>query len=633
MHALPPRRLLALGIASGFALVIVVGAAAADARAGRGRPLRGVTVAGTDVGRMGPADLDRFLVHLEGEYRTMPVRLVATDGGFTATGADLGVTVDRASLRAEVNRAGRTGGGLGRLVSYLSSFVAHRHVDVPVSVDEAVVSATLSKADKAKRREPVDPKLVVRNARFQVVPGKAGLGIPTDAVAASIPPLARSGPRPLTVAVNRVVLPSRYTDEQVATLVDQATERTSRPLVVTVADRSASIAPSQLRTWVKPTIDNGRVRLTVDEDKALSGIRKAVGRVGTSPVDARLSIDANGTVTAVPAADGQQCCDPTTVTRIDEALASGSDNVTLDLQTIPPKITTDQIVDLGVKERISTFTTKHPPGEDRVKNIHHIADLLRGTVILPGQTFSVNDTIGPRSAANGFIKAHVIEDGVFAENYGGGISQFATTLFNAAFFGGMDLVEYQSHSLYISRYPYGREATLSFPHPDLKIRNITPYGIMIWPTYTERTLTVDLYSTRYVTGEVLDQRIEQRDQCKIVFTDRLRTFVDGRTQKDVTRAAYRPKEGIDCKGNPTAGATTTTLKPRPTTADRPSDTSPDTSESRPPTTREGSRTATTKAATEPPSATKPTPTEPAPERTTPPENGGVVARPPVTGVQ
>ena len=54
------------------------------------------------------------------------------------------------------------------------------------------------------------------------------------------------------------------------------------------------------------------------------------------------------------------------------------------------------------------------------------------------------------------------------EAVGGGISQFATTLFNAAFFAGLDIPEYQSHSIYITRYPYGREATLSYPAPDLE---------------------------------------------------------------------------------------------------------------------------------------------------------------------
>ena len=56
------------------------------------------------------------------------------------------------------------------------------------------------------------------------------------------------------------------------------------------------------------------------------------------------------------------------------------------------------------------------------------------------------------------------------------MSQFATTLFNAAFFAGLDIREYQAHSEYFSRYPRGREATMGFPNPDLVIENTTPYG-------------------------------------------------------------------------------------------------------------------------------------------------------------
>ena len=88
----------------------------------------------------------------------------------------------------------------------------------------------------------------------------------------------------------------------------------------------------------------------------------------------------------------------------------------------------------------------------------------------------MNDKVGRRTTGKGFTTGGAIIDGRVGTSIGGGISQFATTLFNAALFAGLDFGEYQSHSLYISRYPRGREATLSFPHPDLQIRNTTPYG-------------------------------------------------------------------------------------------------------------------------------------------------------------
>jgi vancomycin resistance protein YoaR len=128
---------------------------------------------------------------------------------------------------------------------------------------------------------------------------------------------------------------------------------------------------------------------------------------------------------------------------------------------------------------------------------------VRGALIAPGSTFSVNDYVGQRTAAKGFVSAGVIEDGEFKEDFGGGVSQFATTLFNAAFFGGYEIPDYKAHSVYISRYPFGREATLAYPNVDLKIHNDSPFGVVIWPTYTDSSVTVTLYSSRWAVGEVV----------------------------------------------------------------------------------------------------------------------------------
>ena len=108
-----------------------------------------------------------------------------------------------------------------------------------------------------------------------------------------------------------------------------------------------------------------------------------------------------------------------------------------------------------------------------------MADIVRGSIIEPGATFSLNDTVGRRTIEKGFVEAPVIDaEYKFSKDVGGGVSQFSTTLFNAAFFAGLDIPTYGMHGIYISRYPYGREATLDFPSLDLKVRNSTPYGVL-----------------------------------------------------------------------------------------------------------------------------------------------------------
>jgi vancomycin resistance protein YoaR len=183
-----------------------------------------------------------------------------------------------------------------------------------------------------------------------------------------------------------------------------------------------------------------------------------------------------------------------------------------------------------------------------VANIHRIADLIQGVVIAPGTTFSVNDHVGRRTIANGFVAAPVIDhEYKFTEDVGGGISQFATTIFNAAFFAGLDIPSYYMHGIYIARYPYGRESTISFPSPDVRIRNNTPHGVLIWPTYTATSITVTMYSTKYVSGEQTNQTTAKKGVCTEVTTERTRTYVDGRKTTDRFSGLYSPEEGVKCE--------------------------------------------------------------------------------------
>jgi vancomycin resistance protein YoaR len=287
-----------------------------------------------------------------------------------------------------------------------------------------------------------------------------------------------------------------------------------------------------------------------DEKAVTDDLERALKDVGEDPVEARFSVD-GGRVVIHPGKDGTRCCAPEAARNLERALLGAqmpAAPVNVPLRPEPPKLSTEDAEKLRIAEPVASFTTDHPAGQPRVRNIHRIADLLRGTVIRPGATFSVNDTVGRRTTAKGFVSAPVIEEGRFSEGVGGGISQFATTLFNAGFFAGLEFPEYQSHSIYISRYPYGREATLNYPRPDLKIRNTTPYGVLIWPSYTERSITVTLYSTKYYEAAQTGQTRAPSGACTRVTTERTRTRVtDGEKSVDRVAAVYRPAEGVNCR--------------------------------------------------------------------------------------
>jgi vancomycin resistance protein YoaR len=163
---------------------------------------------------------------------------------------------------------------------------------------------------------------------------------------------------------------------------------------------------------------------------------------------------------------------------------------------VEPAFTTEEAEKLGISERISEFTTYYSCCQPRVTNIQRAAQLLDGTIVRPGETFSMNDALGERTVERGFVAAPQIFNGRLEDAVGGGISQIATTLYNAAFFAGVKLVAHQAHQFYISRYPMGREATVSWGGPELVFRNDWRAAILMRVSAGDTSISVRFYSAR-----------------------------------------------------------------------------------------------------------------------------------------
>lgn len=171
---------------------------------------------------------------------------------------------------------------------------------------------------------------------------------------------------------------------------------------------------------------------------------------------------------------------------------------------LPPSSTDAQAA--RVDAVLGSFTTSFACCAPRVVNIRRIAATVDGTLVGPGRSFSLNGLVGPRTRAKGYVDAPFISDGELSTDVGGGVSQFATTLYNAAFFAGLQLDAAQPHSFYISRYPAGREATVNFPGIDLRFTNDSAGPVLVRTATTATSVTVTLYgvadgrTVRAVTG-------------------------------------------------------------------------------------------------------------------------------------
>ena len=569
------RRLLlvALGVAVlAFGLV-----GTAMAFSGRGKVARHVTLIGHNIAGMSRTELTAKVQDVDRDLRKAKVHVKAPRNGFTIPLEDLGVRVDVSKTVTRALKVGRSGNPIGRMWSGLKAWVWHRPATIEVKIDEAKLRAAVNAKDPGPKTPSKEPSLTRTKGVFVAVSGQAGYGIDPDEVLKLIPGAVADG-TPIRIKVSRGRVPPQYSLSDAEALARQANGLDKLSLKVSAGGETQTVSPTTLAGWIDALPTPEALLLGVNGPRAVFDLQKLFPDVGTSVKQTRYGVSSSGGVVVTPGVEGTKCCDAEQVSTLLTAAIRRppAKPIELPLKVTEPDITQDDINTFAIKEVVGTFTTRHPCCAPRVTNIHRIADLVRGTVIRPHSRLSINTLIGPRTVAKGFVVDHVIEDGVFSEAVGGGISQFATTTFNAAFFAGLDIPEYQSHSIYISRYPYGREATLNYPKPDLVISNNTPYGILIWPTYTGTSLTVTLYSTKYAPGTQTGQTTQPRGVCTQVITERTRTYPDGTKKIDHVRATYRPQEGINCDGSGHP-PTTTTAKPKSTTTTGPPSSSPPTS--------------------------------------------------------
>lgn len=560
------RNLFFVALAVVVLAIGVVGASVATS--GRSKVARHVTLAGHSVAGLDRTALIAKVKKLDKEMRATKVKVTAPKGGFTLTLEQLGAAVDIPKTTDLALRVGRNGNALSRAVGAFKALFVERAAPIEIAIDPRKMRTAVTEHDPGPKVVSKEPSLARKSGVFVAVAGTRGSGIDPRDVAAALPDAVGNG-GPIAVKVPRGPVLPQYSLADAESLAREANKLGSLSLRVSVADQTKTIDPAMLATWIEARPTPEALLLGVNGERAQPDLVKLFAVIGNPVVQTRYAVDGAGQVVVTPGVAGTKCCDKDQV----EALLTNAIRkpparpIELPLVVSEPSITADDIKTFAIKEMVGTFTTKHPCCAPRVSNIHRIADLVRGTVIRPHSRLSINALVGPRTTAKGFVVDHVIEDGKFAEAVGGGISQFATTTFNASFFAGLDVPEYQSHSIYISRYPYGREATLNFPHPDLVLANNTPYGVLIWPSYTGTTLTVSLYSTKYAPGTQTGQSQAPSGSCTRVTTERTRTYPDGTKKIDHFIASYRPHEGINCDGSGTA--VTTTTRPKSTTTSRP----------------------------------------------------------------
>ena len=517
------------------------------------RILPGTYVAGVDVGGLSRAEAraalspvlraDELLI-LSAAGRRLRVR--PSTAGYAA---DVNATLARAMA------SGRTG-PLGGTWATVRGLVQARDVRPVAAVDRQALARTVAILERRIERRPFPGALRISRTTLEVRTRApvAGSTVDRRVLAARLQQALLDRPAGgIRIPVRRMPAPS---PGAVAAVAEDARSVLRRPFVVggqatrlrvPARDMAGILA---LRSTRSGTVG---VRLGARPEPLALLVKGLAERYDRSPRDAALRapgegpvVDGKGAVAWAPrradvgvrpARPGRKLAIRATAASIDAALGAGRRRSTISARRVGPAVTTAAA--RRVRFLAGTFTTRYEPGQPRVTNIRRIARAVDGTVVAPGAQFSLNRAAGPRTAGKGYVPAPFIADGRIVPSVGGGVSQFSTTLYNAAYFAGLRLDRHQPHSLFIDRYPAGREATLNYPDIDLAWTNDTDAPVLIRASTDATSVTVRLYGAggRRVRAEPGPRRPVEGGDFAITVT-RVVRYADGRSTRQAVSTRY-----------------------------------------------------------------------------------------------
>jgi vancomycin resistance protein YoaR len=469
-------------------LLVVAGAYALAAWWSSTHVPRETTVGGVEIGGLSQGEARSTLEDQLGARAQLPVRVGVADGSYELSPTEAGLEVDVDATVDEVLGFSWDPRVVWRQVSGGEALAA------VVRADEDALRAEVQALAEEVDSEPVDGGVTFEGGTAAPVEPVVGVQLDVDgSVDAVLADWPQSGPR--TDLPAQVREPEVDDADVAAAMESFATPATSAPLVVQVGEVPVPLAPEQVAPALAMTVQDGELVPAVDGEVLKAVLLEVAPQLQTPATNASVRIQ-GGAPVVVPAAAGVTVDGAQLAAALPAAVVAPDRTVRVEPAPLAPEVTTEAATALGVTEVVSEFSTNLTADAGRTENIQIASRVVNGTLLLPGETFSLNDTLGERTPAKGYNQAPTIQNGRLVLGYGGGVSQVATTLFNGMFFAGLEDVEHKPHSFYISRYPEGREATVNFDNVDLEFKNDSPYGVLIEMYTGGGQVTTRFWSTK-----------------------------------------------------------------------------------------------------------------------------------------
>ncbi|MEV0199341.1 VanW family protein [Nonomuraea sp. NPDC050691] len=456
-----------------------------------GSVLRGTRVGGVDIGGL---TVTQAADKLRDELSVKLNKPVTVDIG----GQKEIIQAEDAGLELDVvGTIGQARSGFPGPVEVWRGLTGTTDLEPKVTIDVAQLTRTVEGLAESHDKVPREGKVAFEGLRPVVTEPRDGVLLDRDDAVRAIDAAFRGG-RESVILTLRPAKPES-TPETVAKAKALAERAVTAPISLALDGKQVQIPPATIAASLTFTADgdgDGELVPRFDAEKALATVESGLIDEAQAPRDATYDI-VNGKPVLVRARTGRGVNPERLAADVAKVVAGqGSRVIPVKLATVKPEIATSEVSGLGIKENVGEFTTTFECCQPRATNIQRMAADLDGVVVRPGRTFSLNDATGERTREGGYVEAGQIVGGRLVNIVGGGVSQFATTLYNAAYFAGFEEVERTPMDYYAVRYPAGRDAALLYPDRDLKWRNDSDYGVLIKTATTGTSVTVTLWSTR-----------------------------------------------------------------------------------------------------------------------------------------
>jgi vancomycin resistance protein YoaR len=497
-------------------IALAVGAAFAVNAAYSTRALAGMTVGGVEIGSLESAAIrERLASELAAPWATSRVALIDTERTWQATNADLGIAPDIDAAVATALSYGKAGSIVDRLGAWIDAVRGQANVPFAMRANGDALDRWVAAAARDTDRASVSGELRLGPAGLDVTKPVLGREVDRVGTVASLLSADSLGDREVTLRV-RTSYPAVD-----ASGFDEAYARAAAvvtPVTVKVEDRTFTENPTYLATLlaidrveaksgelpvlpadaIAPAI-RYRYQVSLVNERVASWAAALAVVLDHPGKSAKFNVNADGVPSIIPSESGvkvdqeklramvlEELVRPATTTPRDLAAPAAVD---------PSAFTTEQAKALLPNlKRASTFTTYYPPAADRHANISTGASQFDGVVIMPGQTFSFWELLGPVTVARGYAFAGAIINNRSVDDViGGGLCQVSTTIFNAVAAQGYEIVERHSHGYYIDRYPIGYDAAVFEPGVDFRWRNDTANPVFLWSWSDWTSLTIDVW--------------------------------------------------------------------------------------------------------------------------------------------